>query len=398
MKKLIFAALGAATMLVACDNAASLTKKGVEAYNEKKYDEAIEYFNKAIEKDPQMAGEANRMLGIISADTVGGGKDAKKAFDYFTAATELGDSVAIYLLGKAYDNGEGTVQNLEKAARYYIQAAEAGYPQAQADAGWLYIRGYKGVAKDEAKAVKYLKDAVDAGNADAMAYLGFAYEEGKGIDKDEAKALELYSQSAEAGSSEGKALLGYAYAYGNLGVIPNTTKGTELVREAAYANSSLGMRYMGHLYSDDKIPNSGGNKIQSAINWYRKAAEAGNVDAMSNLGYELMDKYQWDKDKQEEAIQWFQRAADQGNTVAMGNLGWMYEHGRGVSKSMEKAFEWYLKSAEGGNDVGQYDVALCYEYGRGTAKNREKAIEWHKKSAEQGYEDAKKALKRLGVN
>lgn len=398
MKRFILAIIAIAAIFVACDNVGSLTKKGVEAYNEGNYEKAIEYFNKAIEKDSQMAGEANRMLGIIYADTVAGVQDSKKAFDYFTTATELGDSVGIYMLAKAYDNGEGTVQNLEKAGQYYIQAADAGYPQAQAEAGWLLLRGYKGITTDEAKAVKYLTDAVEAGNPDAMAYLAWAYENGSSVEKDESKALDLYSQSAEAGSADGKALLGLTYAYGYLGVTPNTTKGIELIKAAIEDNSSLGMRYMGHLYSDNKISyNDVDGYNGDAIYWYRKAAEAGNVDAMENLAYELSDNYSWDKEKQAEAVQWYQRAADQGNASAMVNLGWMYEYGKGVSKSMDKAFEWYLKSAEAGNQVGQCNVAWCYEYGNGTAKNREKAIEWYKKSAEQGYERAQKALKRLGV-
>lgn len=399
MKKFLFAALAVAVTLVACDNVGSLTKKGVEAFDQGKYEEAIEYFNKAIEKDPQKAGEANRMLGIIYADTVGGVKDAKKAFEYFTAATELGDSIGIYLLAKAYDNGDGTVQNLEKASQYYTKAADAGYPQAMAEAGWLYMRGYKGVTKDETKAVKYLKDAVEAKNADAMAYLAYAYENGKGVDKDEAKALELYSLAAESGSADGKALLGYTYAYGYLGVVPNTTKGIELIKASVEENSSLGMRYMGHLYSNNKITTNDVDGYNGdAIYWYRKAAEAGNVDAMYDIGWELSKNYSWDKEKLAEAVQWYQRAADQGFADAMAGLGFMYSDGKGVAKSDEKAFEWFKKGAEAGSDWAMGNLGWSYEYGHGTAKDRAKAIEWYKKAAEQGNEYSQKALKRLGVN
>lgn len=398
MKKLLFTALAIAFILVACDNVDSLTKKGMKAYDEGKYEEAIEYFSKAIEKDPQKAGEANRMLGILYSDTLGGVKDAKKAFEYFTASAELGDSVGIYFLGKAYDKGEGTVQNFEKAAQYFTQAADAGYPQAQAEAGLLYLRGYKGVTKDIQKGVKYLTDAAGAGNLDGMAYLGWAYENGWDVDMDKAKALELYSQSAEGGSPDGKALLGYAYAYGDLGLVPNITKGVELVRAAVDENSILGMQYMGHLYSDQKITsNDEAGYDGDAIYWFRRAAEAGNVDAMVDLAYKLSQLYKWDDDKLAEAIQWYQRAADQGNGYAMNRLGLMYSKGEGVKQSKDKAFEWYLKAAEAGNAAGQYNAGLFYEDGTGTSKNREKAIEWYKKSAEQGYESAQKALKRLGI-
>lgn len=398
MKKLFLATVALAMVLTACDNVNSLTEKGIKAYDEGEYEKAVEYLNKAIEKDPQKAGAANRMLGIIYADTVMGKKDAKKAFEFFTASAELGDSIGMYRLAKAYDLGEGTVQNLEKASQYYTQSADAGYPQAKAEAGWIYLRGYKGVSKDLEKAVKYLQDAVETENADAMAYLGNAYENGWGIDKNESKALELYSQAAEAGSPDGKALLGWTYADGNLGVVPNISKGEELIRASIDEGSSLGLRYMGHLYGFNKIiSNDGNGNAINAIEWYRKAAEAGNVDAMANLGWFIQDTYTWDKEKQAEALQWFQRAADQGVASAMTNLGWMYENGKGVTKSLEKAFEWYLKGAEAGSDVGQCNLAVFYEYGEGTQKDRAKAIEWYKKAAEQGNERAQKALKRLGV-
>lgn len=399
MKKSIFLFFAFAMTLASCDNVDSLTKKGEEAFNLKDYAKAEEFFNKAIEKDPAHAAVANRMLGIMNAENLNGTGTPKIALDYFMQATELGDSIAPYFVGLAYDQGNGAVQNPDNALKYYTIGADAGYPQAQAIAGWLYLRGYNGAEKNPEKAVAYLQDAVESGNYDAMTYLGFAYEYGVGgLDKDEAKALELFSQGAEGGSTDGKAILGFTYAYGNLGVNPNITKGEQLIKESIEEGSSLGMRYMGHLYSDKKIISDDGNgNALNAINWYRKAAEAGNVDAMNDLGYQMMDLYYWDNEKQTEAMQWFQRAAEQGNVDAMVYLGYYYEKGKGVKKSMDKAFEWLLKAAEAGDALGQYDVAICYEYGTGTKKDRDKAIEWYKKSADQGYEDAQKALKRLGV-
>ncbi len=399
MKKVLFFAAGAVLALAACDNVGSLTKNGMKAYEEGKYEEAIKDFNKAIEKDPQKSAEAARMLGIIYSDTVAGVKNDKQALEYFTKAAELGDSIAMYQVAYASDNGIGTLQDQDKAVKYYTMSADAGYPQAQAVAGWLYMRGYKGATKDEKKGAEYAKAASEAGNADGMAYLGFAYEQGLGgVEKNETKAAELYSQSAEAGSPDGKALLGKAYAFGELGLIPNVTKAEELIKSSIAAGSSLGMRYMGHLYSNNKIiSNDGNGNSLNAINWYRKAAEAGNVDAMRNLAYNLADLYTWDKEKQAESVQWYQRAANQGDAASMCNLGWMYENGKGVTKSMEKAFEWYTKSAEAGDEVGQCNLANFYEYGKGTPVNKAKAIEWYKKAAEQGDEDAKRKLKSLGV-
>ncbi|MDE6437328.1 MAG: sel1 repeat family protein, partial [Muribaculaceae bacterium] len=180
MKKVMYLFAAAAMTLASCDNVDTLTRKGQEAFDQKDYAKSVEYFNKAIEKDAAHAAVANRMLGIINADNLNGDGTAKQAVEYYTVATEQGDSIAKYLLGEAYDKGNGTVQNSANAVKYYTMSADAGYPQAQATAGWIYLRGYMGAAKDEEKAVKYLADASQNGNADASAYLGWAYQNGLG--------------------------------------------------------------------------------------------------------------------------------------------------------------------------------------------------------------------------
>ena len=59
-----------------------------------------------------------------------------------------------------------------------------------------------------------------------------------------------------------------------------------------------------------------------ALEWYRRAAELGNVDAMDTLGM-----YHWTgrgglKADCAQAIYWYQRAADGGQRFAMNNLAW----------------------------------------------------------------------------
>ena len=79
MKKFVLFALGTLLVLTSCNRVGSLTKDGMKAYNEGKYDKAVEYFTKAVEKDPQKAGEAARMLGICYSDSATGMVDYKKS-------------------------------------------------------------------------------------------------------------------------------------------------------------------------------------------------------------------------------------------------------------------------------------------------------------------------------
>ena len=49
-------------------------------------------------------------------------------------------------------------------------------------------------------------------------------------------------------------------------------------------------------------------------------------------------------------MEWYQKAAKAGNATAMCNLGIYYEYGEGgLTKDEAKAVEWYRKAAEGGN-------------------------------------------------
>ena len=50
------------------------------------------------------------------------------------------------------------------------------------------------------------------------------------------------------------------------------------------------------------------------------------------------------------AVSWYRKAAEQGNAQAQTNLGWMFAHGLGVSKNRAEAINWYRKAAEQGNN------------------------------------------------
>jgi TPR repeat protein len=61
------------------------------------------------------------------------------------------------------------------------------------------LMGGRGLAKDEAEAVRWLRKAADAGDTNGMASLGFAYETGRGIAKNESEAIRWYRKAADAG-------------------------------------------------------------------------------------------------------------------------------------------------------------------------------------------------------
>ncbi len=131
-----------------------------------------------------------------------------------------------------------------------------------------------------------------------------------------------------------------------------------------------------------------------AVRLYRKAADAGHVLAMNNLGSIYRDGLGVAKDNSE-AVRWYRKGADAGSTDAMGNLGVMYRDGLGVAKDDAEAVRWFLKGADAGSADAMGNLGVMYRDGLGAAKDDAEAVRWFLKGADAGNEYAKDALKRL---
>lgn len=85
--------------------------------------------------------------------------------------------------------------DLKSALRIWMEAAEAGDPEAQTNVGEIYEKGIGAEPNFEAAATWYQK-AVDKGYARAAFNLGTLYEQGKGVTEDKLRALNLYRQAS----------------------------------------------------------------------------------------------------------------------------------------------------------------------------------------------------------
>jgi hypothetical protein len=84
--------------------------------------------------------------------------------------------------------------DLKSALRIWMEAAEAGDPEAQTNVGEIYERGLGTDPNYEAAAIWYRK-AADQGYSRALFNLGTLYEQGKGVPQDKLLALNLYRQA-----------------------------------------------------------------------------------------------------------------------------------------------------------------------------------------------------------
>ena len=123
-----------------------------------------------------------------------------------TLAPVLGDAHAVNNLGDNYYYGRGVAQDEAEAVRLYRQAANLGYASAILNLGFMFENG-RGVAMDEAEAVRLYRQTADLGDTTAMHHLGFMYENGIGVTKDIAKARSYYQMDADRGDSDAKEVL-----------------------------------------------------------------------------------------------------------------------------------------------------------------------------------------------
>ena len=122
-----------------------------------------------------------------------------------------------------------------------------------------------------------------------------------------------------------------------------------------------------------------GRSDSLALHWYRKAVDAGSVDAMVDVGLMYAEGVQGRRDTGE-ALRWLQRAAQAGSSRAMHAIGRLYEDARDYAQ----ALAWYQKAADAGSVEAMNNLGVLYQNGWGVAPNRAQAARWYRQAAEAG--------------
>jgi TPR repeat protein len=167
------------------------------------------------------------------------------------------------------------------------------------------------------------------------------------------------------------------------------------------------------------------------IDWYKRAAEAGNAFAPFELGklyirgvgverdparaahwlaaaardgdladaqYALGVMYERGigvKKSLVDATLLYQSAADQGYVLALTQVGIAYLEGRGVKKDFAKAHRYLERAAESGEMNAQYTLGRMYEKGLGVPKDKVRALKWFILAAQRGHKLAAERLENI---
>ncbi|WP_447894181.1 tetratricopeptide repeat protein [Vreelandella sp. GE22] len=222
--------------------------------------------------------------------------------------------------------------------------------QAAKDEGMRLYNAYQ-----RSKSEPYLKTAAEAGDVEAMYYLGEVYRlRHMGLTND---AMDWYYQAALHGEPYAMLRLDSGGACKLGGVCPEEgddwrDAALEVTLPKAEEGDSEAMMA---LYSIYAVEDS-----EAANHWLLEAAEADNVYAQDWLGRRIRDgesgtSYTNDTERLESAEAWFRRAAELGYPPSMSNLA-------GILANLERydeAWEWMEKASDGGLINGRQWLADC---------------------------------------
>lgn len=190
------------------EKATGFFQRGEKAYFNEKYQEAVDWYERAAELGSL---DAKKTLALMYATGKGVEKDRIRAIELYRkiltplrVAAEKNDIEALRTLAYMYRNGLGVSLSGNGAIQQYKRAAELGDFNSMRDISNMYDSGVH-VAQNHEEAIKWLRRAAESGDARSMQKLGHRYLiGGAGVVKDRARAIRWYQTAADFGDKKSK--------------------------------------------------------------------------------------------------------------------------------------------------------------------------------------------------
>jgi TPR repeat protein len=254
--------------------------------------------------------------------------------DYPAAQVEL---AAFYWFGRG-----GFQQDTGEAMRLLVKAMVADAKEAKSQREDLFGDATFAPDPNEAQ-IRIVKEAADAGDADALYALSLPLNLGGGGDR-QAELSRLLHKAAALGSAPAARDLATMYFWGSHGLAKNPEESLRLFQQAVAGDDPRTWDSVARLYE------------------------------RGNLGLPKDEK---------QAARLFKQASDEGNAYAQYNLGRFYEEGKGgLPQDTHEAARLYKLAADQGNDDATLALARYIAEGRGGYEaDKTKAVEYLKRAA-----------------
>jgi TPR repeat protein len=253
------------------------------------------------------------------------------------------------------------------------------------------------------RGTKYLINTVEECNLYKVNsnYTGFTFARAKDNDKDRIKEKtdnynRLTAIFKEKSKTDNNALndLGYLYLNCSNWIDGNADNYWKLAlkcfENSAKENNTAAMQNMALMYRYGFGMKE--KDIIKSIEWYKKAIDSGDTDAMVSLAYMYL---LGENINYAEAKELYMQAANKGNIDAIYGMGWMYSEGMGVDSDYKIALEYYLAAVNKGHTGAMNAIGNIYKNGLGVNRNYTEAFNWYMKSAEHGNADAMKEISNM---
>ena len=170
--------------------------------------------------------------------------DETGEFQTLRNRAEGGDATAQAALAVRYRDGKAVEKDDAEAMKWAHRAADAGHADAMDFVGFAYLRGAV-VKRSPAIAFAYFKAAAPQ-SAQAAFNLGQCYFGAQGTEQDCAKALEWWKKAAERGHGRAASTAAMAYLSGE-GIAPDAALARKLAERAAELNDPSGLVVLGEM-------------------------------------------------------------------------------------------------------------------------------------------------------
>ena len=137
----------------------------------------------------------------------------------------------------------------------------------------------------------------------------------------------------------------------------------------AVASQTESLMDQGEKYFNDQ-------DFEKALECFRQAADAGDLDAYSRVGRCYYQGKGVEKDTNESA-RWFALGCVAGDPHCYTWMGKSFFHGEGVEENYEQAAKWFQLAADEGDAYGYSQIARMLYYGWGVEQDYEKALEYN---------------------
>lgn len=192
------------------------------------------------------------IIGLESAKS----QNYEEAFTCFLAAAQQGYSKAQFNTGVCYEKGRGVHKDKEKALHYYWQASVSGHTQAQYRYAKLLLTSRGQQSEEELKtAINLLEKAAAAGLTKAQVCLASVYSQE--LVKDESKSVQYLKMAAESGDGTALLFLGQCFENG-FGVQHNPQTAIEYYTRAAKAGNKQAKSFL-------KCPENRGSTVEDTL-------------------------------------------------------------------------------------------------------------------------------------